>query len=245
MQNELQTVMNSAAISYTINFTDTIFGTHCGSAVVPTSSSSCGEGTCISTFTIKSASECHPLTDISVTIFGTNALGNGPSSDPTLICKILCYYNHTKIWNIYYFADGINDFVDIDLDFSTTYTAKCRFLKHIRSAAKSCVLHYGPPKQKTQCNSVLPLSSNATATVDTVIVNLQPLNNQYSVYCYRLTASDGIHTAVVVGTFTGIGPGDIESCNEPMFNQAPCYLIYYYRVQSRSTKQWYRCEHPK
>ena len=99
-------------------------------------------------------------------------------------------------------TDGINDFVDIDLDFSATYTIKCRFLKQKRSAVKSCMVHYGP-KQRTQCNSVLPLSRNATTTLETVLVNLQPSNNQNSVYCYHLTASDGTRTVAVVGTFTG------------------------------------------
>lgn len=97
----------------------------------------------------------------------------------------------------------MNDFIDVDLDFSATYTAKCRFLKQKRSGRKSCTIHYGP-KQLAQCNSDLPLSSNATATTsDTVFVHLHPLNNQNSVHCYRLTATDGIHTVAVVGTFTG------------------------------------------
>ena len=76
-------------VSYTISLTDTTFGTNCGSAVVP--ASSCREGVCTSTFTVTSSSEykCHPSTDISVTVFATNALGTGPHSDPTLISKIL------------------------------------------------------------------------------------------------------------------------------------------------------------
>lgn len=89
IQNQPQTIIDSNAVSYTINFTDTIFGIHCGSAFVPTSSSSCGGRVCTSTFTIMSSSECHPSTDISVTVFATNGLGNGPSSDPTLISKII------------------------------------------------------------------------------------------------------------------------------------------------------------
>ena len=104
---------------------------------------------------------------------------------------------------LYILTDGINDFVDIDLDFSASSTAKCRFLKQNKSAEKSCIVYYGPPKQKTQCNSVLPLSSNATATSDIVSVSLQPPSNQESVYCYRLIASDGAHTVVVAGMSIG------------------------------------------
>lgn len=90
-QNEPQA---ATAISYTISLTDTTFGVNCGSAVIPTSS--CREGICTSTFITTSSSECHPSTDISVTIFTTNALGNGPHSDPTLISKILI----TRFWYV-------------------------------------------------------------------------------------------------------------------------------------------------
>ena len=102
IQNETQTVMSSTVTSYTISFTDTQFGIHCGSAVVPTSSSSCREGLCTNTFTISSSSECHPSTDISVTVLATNVLGNGPSSDPTLISKTL--------WSHKIFCDIYNDY---------------------------------------------------------------------------------------------------------------------------------------
>ena len=97
----------------------------------------------------------------------------------------------------------MNDFVDIDLDFSARSTAKCRFLKQNESAEKSCIVYYGFPEQRTQCNGVLTLSSNATATSDVVSVNLQPPSNQDSIYCYHLIASDGIHTVAVAGMLVG------------------------------------------
>ena len=97
----------------------------------------------------------------------------------------------------------MNNFIDIDLDFSVRSTAKCRFLKQNKSVEKSCIIYYGFPKQRTQCNGFLQLSSNATATSDIVSVNLQPLSNQDYVYCYRLIASDGIHTVAVAGMFVG------------------------------------------
>ena len=89
------------------------------------------------------------------------------------------------------------------MDFSARSIAKCRFLKQNKSAEKSCIVYYGFPKQIIQCNGVLPLSSNATATSDIVAVNLQPQSNQDSVYCYHLIASDGIRTVAVAGTSIG------------------------------------------
>ena len=100
-------------------------------------------------------------------------------------------------------TDGINEFVDIVLDFSVTHTAKCKFLRQKRSLMKSCRIGYGP-KQGAQCSSDLSSSSSGnTTTSDTVYIHLQPLSHHNSEHCYHLTASDGIRTVAVVGTFTG------------------------------------------
>ena len=70
---------------------------------------------------------------------------------------------------------------------------------------KSCGIHYGP-KTMTECYSNnLSLSSEGNpSTSDTVHIHLHPSSYHGAVYCYRLTASDGINTVVETGTFTGM-----------------------------------------
>ena len=71
---------------------------------------------------------------------------------------------------------------------------------------KSCTIDYGP-RAITPCYShSLSLSSEGNSTVsDTVHVHLHPSSYDHGVvYCYHLTASDGINTIKVNGTFAGI-----------------------------------------
>ena len=67
---------------------------------------------------------------------------------------------------------------------------------------KLCGIEYGP-KQGAQCSSDLPSSNSGNTTSDTVLIHLQPSNHHNFEHCYHLTASDGIRTVAVVGTFTG------------------------------------------
>ena len=71
---------------------------------------------------------------------------------------------------------------------------------------KSCAIEYGP-KLETQCGkSQLSLSSNGNPNMprsDIVNIGLHPLIEYGVEYCYQLTASDGITTVVVNGTFAG------------------------------------------
>ena len=67
---------------YTINYRDIVTDKICSSVVIPVSL--CEEGSCSHTFEI-STSLCPPFTVINVTVFATNALGNGPTSIPKII----------------------------------------------------------------------------------------------------------------------------------------------------------------
>lgn len=60
-------------------------GSICGNATIP--SGSCIDGICKHTFTI-STSSCPPLSNINVTVFGTNQLGNGTNSDTVTIGEL-------------------------------------------------------------------------------------------------------------------------------------------------------------
>ena len=68
-----------AATSYTINFTNADTGKSCGSA--PISATSCTNGSCEHDFLI-SSSTCPRQANLSVTIFGSNKLGDGRMSNP-------------------------------------------------------------------------------------------------------------------------------------------------------------------
>ena len=69
-------------MSYTISYSDSASGIICGSTTIP--ASSCEDGTCDDVFVV-ATSTCAPSTDITVTMFTTNVLGNGPISVPTKI----------------------------------------------------------------------------------------------------------------------------------------------------------------
>ena len=100
----------------------------------------------------------------------------------------------------------VNTQFDVDFNFFSTNTIKCKFMYNTRSSWKLCALEYGP-KVAGQCNRALPLLSrrNISSSVrsDTVEVQLHSSIQLGVVYCYRLTASDETGTATVVGIFTG------------------------------------------
>ena len=81
--------IDGSVTSYTIEYFDSITGTLCGSALIP--SSCCKHGTCKHIFEISPSSASHCLTttgsasSIGVTGFATNILGNGMNSDPVYI----------------------------------------------------------------------------------------------------------------------------------------------------------------
>lgn len=70
--------ITGSTISYTINYSDSLTGISCGVIHVP--ASSCRAGTCYHTFEVPSS--CLHSDGINVTVYATNALGNGPPSQP-------------------------------------------------------------------------------------------------------------------------------------------------------------------
>lgn len=63
---------------YTINYSNLTSGEVCGSAMIP--GSSCMDSVCSDVFNVTS-SRCFPSTELSVTIFASNILGNGEISE--------------------------------------------------------------------------------------------------------------------------------------------------------------------
>ena len=76
---------DGSALSYLINFTNSLTGSSCGTATLP--ASSCVEGIC--TYTPESFT-CLPLpSGINVTVSGQNVLGKGAESHPITISTML------------------------------------------------------------------------------------------------------------------------------------------------------------
>ena len=73
---------DGSATSYTISYTDLTSGYICGSTTIP--ASACENGVCSDWFDI-SSSLCTQSTNITVTAFATNLLGDGPPSQPIQI----------------------------------------------------------------------------------------------------------------------------------------------------------------
>ena len=76
--------IDGSVTSYTISYTDTISGASCGVATIP--ASSCSHGVCHHVFEASSSS-CPFSHSITVTVFGTNVLGNGTLSPPVSTSK--------------------------------------------------------------------------------------------------------------------------------------------------------------
>ena len=72
--------INSSVISYTVNYTDSSTGISCGYGTVP--ATSCINGVCSHEFNVSASSRCPPEANFTVKVFGTNTLGDGPTSDP-------------------------------------------------------------------------------------------------------------------------------------------------------------------
>ena len=71
--------INGSAISYSVNYLDSISGGVYGSDKIL--ASSCVDGSCSSSFEISSLM-CLPSAGINVTIFATFVIGDGPASNP-------------------------------------------------------------------------------------------------------------------------------------------------------------------
>ena len=85
--------ISGAAISYTVNYTDSTSGRACGVAIVPPSA--CRSGACSHTLQA-STSPCFNSSGITVTVYATNALGNGQTSAPITIGMYIAFIIHSQ-----------------------------------------------------------------------------------------------------------------------------------------------------
>ena len=78
--------MESQVTSYTITYMESTYGGVCGLATVP--ATLCVDGMCSNTFDASTLS-CPPLSNINVTVFGRNQLGNGSLSHPVTVGQLM------------------------------------------------------------------------------------------------------------------------------------------------------------
>ena len=79
--------IDGSATSYTITYTNPRYGLICNRAVAP--ASQCVNGICSHHLNL-SSSNCSAFSEIMVSVFGTNVLGNGTSTNPVTIGQLQC-----------------------------------------------------------------------------------------------------------------------------------------------------------
>ena len=86
--------IDGSPIRYTIIYSDSSNKKLCSMDIIEASSDSCEEDVCTHMFDVSSSS-CSPSTDISVSVFATNILGDGPHSAAIQIGLMytICVYN--------------------------------------------------------------------------------------------------------------------------------------------------------
>ena len=83
--------IDGSATSYTITYTNPRYGLICNRAVVP--ASQCVNGICSNHLNLSSSncsSNSSAFSEVSVSVFGTNVLGNGTSTNPVTIGQLQC-----------------------------------------------------------------------------------------------------------------------------------------------------------
>ena len=93
--------IDGSAQSYTITYTDSTTSTVCSSVEIQ--ASSCDVQMCGHQFEVSSSS-CVPSADVTITVFATNILGSGQTSNPITIGIVICYnawFDYTLYGNPY------------------------------------------------------------------------------------------------------------------------------------------------
>ena len=72
--------IDGSITNYTITYSDSTFGSSCGTVNIP--ASSCISETCTHYFDIFKSSSCPPSTAVTVSVVAANFLGSGRSSPP-------------------------------------------------------------------------------------------------------------------------------------------------------------------
>ena len=187
--------IDGSATSYTVQYSDSVYGYKCGSATIP--ASGCQGSICTHVFDVSSSS-CPSSADVNITVSATNILGEGLSSVPM---SIGIFNLHSILTHILINGHTVafNYLVSVEVDlYSSTVT--CKFLNQHEVNMKSCIIEYGSSKS---CHN-LPFSSKKNETVfSTISIDLDTHAGFFDerMYCYIITANNGTHTTKIHGQF--------------------------------------------
>ena len=177
-------------------YSDSLLGTICSSATI--SANLCEDGTCNHLYQVSNSS-CPPCIDINITVFATNILGNGATSDMITISCVLYYYYHSDCYCYYQPPGSTNQFIKIEFD-TLLSSVQCTFTQPSRNE-KSCSIRYGPSEGCTnplQSSMLSRISAMNSLTVEGLLI---PYSRNESKLCFIVTASDGPQVTRVEGTF--------------------------------------------
>ena len=192
--------IDGSATSYTITYADSLSGSTCSSSTI--SASLCESGTCRHLYQVSNSS-CPPCVDINITVFASNILGNGSTSDViTIGCLYIVYYTFVKCIAIivFFILGSTNSLVQVEFD-ALLSSAQCIFMQPTRNE-KSCSIVYGPGED---CSNLSLSSESGITTLNYVTIIeglLIPQLQSGSKVCWMVTASDGPHIARVEGILT-------------------------------------------
>ena len=209
--------VDGSPFSFTITYTDTT-GRRCGlPTTILTNSTSCVGELCSYYY-----SDICTSTQINVTAFGSNVLGDGIGSTKMIgksVFIIVCdnvYINYSII------LDYQNSFVVIDTTLApNSKKIICSFRVSDPTTQKTCEISIA---NGINCQSALKGSNNNTASLgNTVSINLDDLIrdvDEGNRFCYNLTARDGTEQVVIQSTIifieitavenTGSGPAIVS-----------------------------------
>ena len=85
--------IDGSTISYTVIYSDSISGSICSLIIIP--ATLCGDRVCSHMFEV-SLSSCSHDSNINVTTFATNILGDGPRSEPVTVGTVMTNNNNCR-----------------------------------------------------------------------------------------------------------------------------------------------------
>jgi hypothetical protein len=204
--------IDGSALFYTINYTESSSNATCALANIQ--AASCLNQTCEYTSIKANISACLTSPSIMVTVFGTNRLGNGSTSNPVLIGN-QTLSNHEYVYlGLGTLSGTTNRFVDVIISENSS-TIMCTFLDWQNGSNSTCTVRVYRPSINNGCEDIDVVHSShgslytktSSSDSDTVTITITDFQQAPSriVYCFSVIASNGTFTAEVIGTFDATG----------------------------------------
>ncbi len=206
--------IDGSALFYTINYTDSESNSSVTCASANVQAASCLNQTCEHTSIKANISACLASPSIMVTVFGTNRLGNGSTSNPVLIGN-QTLSNHEYVYlGLGTLLGTTNRFVDVTV-FQNSSTIVCTFLDWQNGSNSICTVSAYSPSINNGCEDIDVMHSThdrlytktSSSDSDTVTIRITDFQQVPSriVYCFSVIASNGTFTAEVIGSFDATG----------------------------------------